>query len=78
MTKQCDDRPPFALAMEWTSRVTAISLEMVLPALIGYWLDQRLGTSVLFLVLGVMLGFVTALLSLLRLTRPPGPNHPPV
>lgn len=75
--EQRNDRSPFALAMEWTSRITTISLEMVVPALVGYWLDRRLGTHLLFLVLGVMLGFVTAMLSLLRLTRPPGPDHPP-
>ena len=27
VTEQPDDRSPFALAMEWTSRITAISLE---------------------------------------------------
>ena len=75
--EQRNDRSPFTLAMEWTSRITTISLEMVVPALVGYWLDQRLGTHLLFLVLGVILGFVTAMLSLLRLTRPPGPDQPP-
>jgi len=37
--------------------VTTISLEMVLPGLIGYWIDLRLGTKLLFLVPGVILGF---------------------
>ena len=69
MTEEHDDRSPFGLAMEWTSRITTISLELVVPTLIGCWLDQRLGTRVLFLVLGVMLGFVTATLSLVRLAR---------
>jgi F0F1-type ATP synthase assembly protein I len=71
-----DDRSPFAVAMEWSARLTTISMELVLPALGGYWLDQRLGTRVLFLILGVMLGFVAATLSLVRLTKPPGQGPP--
>jgi ATP synthase protein I len=69
VTDEHDERSPFSLAMEWTSRITTISLELVVPVLIGYWLDQRLGTRVLFLILGVMLGFATATLSLVRLAR---------
>ena len=76
MTDEHDDRSPYALAMEWTSRITTISLELVVPVLIGYWLDQRLGTRPLFLVVGVILGFVTATLSLVRLTKPPGREPP--
>lgn len=72
-----DDRTPYALAMEWTSRITAISLEMIVPAGVGYYLDQRWGTGVIFLVLGAILGFVTALLSLVSLTKPRGPDRPP-
>ena len=69
MTDEHDDRSPYAQAMELTSRITSISLELVVPVLIGYWLDQRLGTHVLFLVVGVILGFVTATLSLVRLAK---------
>ena len=75
MNEQRDGRSPFALAMEWTSRITTISLEMVVPPAIGYWLDQRLGTRALFLVLGMIAGFTTAIFSLVRLTRPPGPDN---
>ena len=81
VTKRDDDRrafeSAFASAIVWTSRVTTISLEMVVPTLIGYWLDQRLGTRVLFLTLGAILGFVTALRSLLRLGTPSRPSDPP-
>jgi ATP synthase protein I len=55
--------------MEWTTRITTISLELVLPVLLGWWLDQRCGTGVLWLVLGTILGFVTALMSLWRLAK---------
>ena len=58
--------------MEWSSRMTTISLEMVAPTVAGYWLGSSGWVrGVLFLVSGAILGFVTALLSLLKLTRPP-------
>jgi F0F1-type ATP synthase assembly protein I len=76
VTDQHNDRSPFALATEWSARITTISLELILPVLIGYWLDQRLGTRVLFLILGVILGFVTATFSLVRLTKPSGREPP--
>lgn len=69
MTNLPDDRPPLARAAEWTSRVTTISLEMVLPGVVGLWIDQRLGTKILFLVFGVILGFATGLWSLIRLSK---------
>lgn len=77
MTEQRDDRSPFALAYQWSARITSISLELVVPVLIGYWLDHRLHVLPLFLILGAILGFVTATLSLVRLTKPPRPRRPP-
>jgi ATP synthase protein I len=68
-----DDRSPLVLAMEWTSRVTTIALEMVLPGLLGYWLDRQLGTHLVLLVLGVILGFATGMWHLIKMTKsPPG------
>lgn len=48
---------------------------MVVPSLIGYWIDLKLGTPLVFLISGTVLGFVTGLISLLRLTRPAKPNR---
>ena len=55
--------------MEWASRVTTVAMEMVVPALIGYWLDQRWGTRYVLLSIGAVLGFVTGLRSLIQLTH---------
>ena len=33
-----------------------ISLEMVVPGLVGYWLDQKLGTKAILTVVGFGLG----------------------
>ena len=76
MTEQRDDRSPYALAYQWSARIMSISLELVVPVLIGYWLDQRLHLLPLFLISGAILGFVTATLSLVRLTKPPRPRRP--
>ncbi len=69
MNKPRNDISPFVLAMQWSSRITTISLEMVVPVLIGYWLDQWLGSGFVFLLVGAALGFSVALMSLLKLAR---------
>jgi len=45
-------------------------MEMVLPGLVGLWIDRRLGTKAIFLMLGVALGFSSGLLHLIRLGQP--------
>lgn len=72
-----NDNLPLVLAMQWSSRITTISLELVVPLLIGYWLDRRWGTLPLFIIVGVVLGFITATLSLMRLAKPSDTDHPP-
>ena len=76
MTEPRDDRSPLALAMQWSALMTSISLEAVLPILAGYWLDQWLRSRSIFLILGVILGFVTSMWSLLRLTKRPRSGPP--
>jgi F0F1-type ATP synthase assembly protein I len=46
-----------------------VALEMVLPGLAGYWLDQRLGTLVLFMLIGFALGSTAAAVHLMRMVR---------
>lgn len=46
-----------------------VSLEMVLPGLAGYWIDQWLGTKVLFVLIGFALGCTAATSHLIHLTR---------
>jgi F0F1-type ATP synthase assembly protein I len=55
-----DGRSAMAKATEWVSRIMTISLGMVLPGLAGYWLDTRLGTIPLFLLVGFALGGLLA------------------
>lgn len=57
-----------AKAYGWVAQITTISLEMTLPALGGFWLDEKLGTKVLFLLLGAVFGFTAGFWHLLKLT----------
>ncbi len=63
--------------MAWTSRVTAVSLEMVLPALLGFWIDQQLGTRMLFLLLGAVFGLICGMWHLIRMTQSPAADRRP-
>jgi hypothetical protein len=63
------DLSPLALAMQWVSKITAIAMEMALPGLAGYWIDQRLGTKIVFLLLGMILGFAIGFWQLIKLAK---------
>lgn len=64
-----DGRSPIAVAMHWASQVTTISIEMVLPVLLGVWVDRRLGTRFIFTLLGAAAGLWLGLWSLIRLGK---------
>jgi F0F1-type ATP synthase assembly protein I len=78
-----DDRSSMAKAMDWASRIIAISLEMVLPVLGGHWIDTWLGTSPWLLLAGFALGVTLAGLQLARIVSALGGQakttnrHPP-
>ena len=55
-------------AMHWISRLTTVTMEIVLPGLLGHWLDRRWGTGFLALV-GFGLGLVCGMQHLLSMTR---------
>lgn len=58
-----------ARAYQWATQVMTICLEMVLPGLLGYWLDQRWGTKALFTVVGFAVGMGAGMWHLIRLAR---------
>ena len=58
MTSPPDEPSSLALALAWASRLMAVSLEMVVPGIVGHWLDRRWGTGYL-----VILGFVFGLIA---------------
>ena len=69
MTTPSDDRSQIAKAYTWATRIMIVSLEMVLPGLAGYWIDQKLGTAVLFMLMGFAFGSSAAVMHLIRMTR---------
>jgi hypothetical protein len=64
-----DDRSRQAIAFSWASRIISISLEMVLPGLLGVWLDRKLGTWVVFTIAGFGLGLILGMMHLLQIAR---------
>jgi len=76
-----DERSSLAQAAAWTSRITTISAEMVIPGIGGYWLDLRWGTKPVFLLVGVFLGLALGMWHLLKLaaqsTAGRGPHDGP-
>ncbi len=69
VSQPSDDRSPVATAYQWVSRITVVALLMVLPGLAGYWLDQKLGTAVLFMLVGFGLGCTAAAAQLIQIAR---------
>jgi len=56
-----------AVAAHWVSQITGLGLEVVIPVLVGRWLDQRWGTSA-WTIVGALLGPILAFWHLLALT----------
>jgi F0F1-type ATP synthase assembly protein I len=76
-----DQSSALALAFQWLSHATTVAAMMLLPGLLGHWLDKRLGTSV-WAIGGFLLGLVLGtyyLLSIVRgggeFSRPSGPSE---
>ena len=65
-----EDRSPLAEASAWASRIMTISAEMVVPGLIGLWLDRWLGTWFLLALAGFAGGLTLGIWHLIRLTGP--------
>ena len=56
-----DDRSALARAFELGSLATTIALEMVVPIVLGSWLDGWLGTKAVFTIVGGVLGMAGGL-----------------
>jgi len=73
VVQQLKHRPgdPDAIArgMQWVARITTVSLEMVIPAVIGGWLDNRFGTNMLALT-GLLIGVPLGVWHLIKMTKP--------
>ncbi len=68
MADPVDDPTSQVIAGQWVTRLITVALEMVLPGLLGYWIDQRLGTSFVFMLLGFGGGLTLGVWHLIRMT----------
>jgi F0F1-type ATP synthase assembly protein I len=59
-----------ARAYDRASRGITVALGMVVPGLIGYFLDNRLGSRPLLTIAGFGLGVTFGIWELVRMTRP--------
>ena len=66
-----DTRSPEAKAYHWATRIMTISLEMVVPGLVGYWLDQKFGTKALLTIIGFVLGMTLGMWHLIQIANAP-------
>ena len=69
-TSSNDDRAgrsSTAKAVELAHRVTSVSLSFVIPILAGFYCDQWLGTRVVCMLIGLVLGMLIAGLQLMKL-----------
>jgi F0F1-type ATP synthase assembly protein I len=64
-----DGRSAIAVAMQWASQVTTVSIEMVLPILLGVWADRRWGTKAVFTILGGIAGLWLGIWNLIRIAK---------
>lgn len=70
------DRLSIARGMMWATQISTLGLEIALPALGGYWLDQSWGTKPWLLIAGAMLGILVFSFSVIRLSREWGRKPP--
>jgi F0F1-type ATP synthase assembly protein I len=71
VVKAVDDRSPVAKSFSKASEVTSISIMMIVPGLIGYWIDQKVGSVLVFTLLGLVLGMGVAVRQLMLLVSVP-------
>ncbi|QDS99693.1 AtpZ/AtpI family protein [Adhaeretor mobilis] len=63
-----DPQHPMAAAMQWVGRIFAAAILMVVPGLLGEWLDGQLGTSFLVLI-GFAGGLIAGMAYLIAQTK---------
>ena len=66
VTQPLDDRSPSAKALSKVAQITSISLMMIVPAIIGYFVDQYFKTLILFTAIGLVLGIGCAIWQLIK------------
>jgi hypothetical protein len=64
-----EPRDSTSVGILWASRITAVGLEFVLPAVVGLFLDRTWSLGPLGVIAGVVIGFAIGMAHLLRISR---------
>ena len=64
-----------AVAAQWAYRAIAIGTEMVLPGILGLWLDYKIGTRFVLGIIGFVLGMVFGIWHLMRMSSHQAAGH---
>lgn len=64
-----DSRSSMAAAMRWVSEITTVAFMMAVPAGVGYWLDEKWGSSPWCVIVGAVIGFATGFRQLLSMVE---------
>lgn len=72
MSERPNGRSGLSVAIAWASQVTTIAMQMALPGVVGFWLDKRLGTWLVFTGIGALVGLGAGMVSLIRLAQQGG------
>lgn len=67
--QESDARSPLAIGYMWATVVITMGIELALPVLLGAYLDFKLGTVCLFIILGVFLGFFIMVINFIKLMK---------
>lgn len=65
-----------AEAVNWVAKITTVALEMVLPGVLGWWLDQQWGTGTVLTLVGFGTGLLAGGWHLYQMTADAFKNGP--
>ncbi len=62
---------PLAVGYMWSTRIITLSVEMGLIVLAFYWLDRKLSTAPLFIIIGSLLAVAFFIVQITAMTKKP-------
>lgn len=60
---------PLAIGYMWSTRIITLSVEMGLIVLAFYWLDRKLSTAPLFIIIGSLLAVTFFIVQITAMTK---------
>ena len=70
MVKSRDsDRSALAIGWQWASRITNVSLTVIVPIALGWWGDRHWGIGPWLMIVGAVVGMAAGAMSLRQLVQ---------